>query len=95
MSFRFSHPYLALYRNGLLLNPLTELLASIVKTEELPSKKYKFPQTASQELGWHAHEKQEKKAPRKYYKGRVVSDVTKYADAFVSMQKVSPFSNKV
>ena len=72
------------------------MLALTKKLEVLttiPKKKYPYPMTASQEIGWDMDSQYNDHAP-KYTFNRKLYDETKYANNYVTSFHVSPFVSR-
>eukprot|EP01006_Ploeotia_vitrea_P034486 TRINITY_DN65758_c9_g13_i3.p2 TRINITY_DN65758_c9_g13~~TRINITY_DN65758_c9_g13_i3.p2 ORF type:complete len:164 (+),score=80.05 TRINITY_DN65758_c9_g13_i3:295-786(+) len=79
----------------------TNLRKTIHKSEQKPIDKFKYPQTASQDIGWDIDQVLKEEGPesdelsaKALHYGREKSDVTKYGDAYAMMYGRSPFANK-
>ena len=69
---------------------LKQLQAKLESLKRQPKKKFNYPQTAAQELGWDMDTEFNHHAPR-YGLNKTSCAETQYANSYVTMKAVSPF----
>eukprot|EP00347_Sterkiella_histriomuscorum_P020511 403337519 len=72
---------------------LTALKTKLDTLTSVPKKKYPFPMTSNQEIGWDNDDTFDQFRPKYPYNKRACEE-TKYASDYVTMTKRSPYANK-
>jgi len=70
---------------------LARLQDKLESLKRIPKKKFNYPQTAAQELGWDMDTDFKSHAPN-YGKNRQLCAETQYANSYVTFQHRSPFA---
>ena len=68
-----------------------KLMDKFEQTKLGPQRKYHWPQTEAQEVGWNTEPLMEN--PKEFYHPNGTCDITEYADAYVRSKGLNPFQN--
>ncbi|EAS00407.3 hypothetical protein TTHERM_00220800 (macronuclear) [Tetrahymena thermophila SB210] len=97
------NPFLDISKTSALLDSLKspelsqDILSKLTTINQTPGQKYKFPQTANQDIGWfnqHSRSLSPQRSSNQFNYPKKTCNETNYANEYYNMLRVSPFSNK-